>query len=258
MKNGDAAAHEMRIVEQFNAQANAFGKVPAHLAGIDNLIKLCGIGWDDTVIDVACGPGLLACEFARHARRVVGSDIASAMLEKAAERAVEMRLENLSWVRSDAYALPFPDGSFDIVATRYSMHHMLEPARLMKELLRLCRRGGRVIVADVCIEESCVGAYDRLELIRDDSHVHALSPREFEGIFEAKSFTELRRAFFPIDIELDAQIKASHFKSEEDVAKFRQLVTGDLGRGELGVAVHMMDGKLFYSCPILALCGVKS
>ena len=258
MEKTDAASHEKRIIEQFDAQAKSFGKVPGHLAGIDTLARLCGLGQNDEVIDIACGPGLLACEFAKTAKGVTGTDISPVMLEKASARAKEMKLGNMSLIRSDAYALSFPDGSFDIVATRYSMHHMLEPEHLMKEMLRLCRKGGRILVADVCVESSCVEAYDKLELIRDDSHVHALTPQEFESLFARKDFIQLRREAFPIDIDLETQIKASCFKSEKDAGSFRQAIKSDIGRGRLGVAARIEDGRTVYACPILALCGVKA
>ncbi len=258
MKSIDAASHEKRIVEQFNAQSSTFDRVPAHLAGIDILEKLCGIGWDDEAIDVACGPGILACEFAKAAKSVTGADIAPGMLEKAKARAREMEVGNASFVQADASYLPFPDGAFDIAATRYSLHHMLKPAILMAEMLRVSRKGGRVLAADVCIAPECVEAYDALELIRDDSHVHALTPQEFEELFAKRGFAEIRRAPFSIDIELEAQIKASCFRSEEDAGKFRQAIEQDIGRGKLGVEAKRVDGKTFYSCPILALCGVKA
>lgn len=247
--------HEKRIVEQFNAQAASFGRIPAHLAGMETLAELCGIGRDDAAVDLACGPGLLSCAFAKDARSATGCDLAPAMLEKARERAREMKLENASFVEADACATPFPDESFDIAATRYSLHHMLEPARLLSEMKRLCRKGGRVLAADVCIDERRVALYDELELLRDSSHVHALTPLEFEGVFAAQGFAGVRRASFRIEIELEAQIAASRFGDEAGVEKFRRTITKE--GANAGVEVREEGGKVFYSCPVLALCGVK-
>ena len=76
------AAHRTEIVGQFSRQAIPFAKVPGHLGAMDLLLEISGAGSEDSVLDVACGPGLLACEFARRAKAVTGLDITEAMLEQ--------------------------------------------------------------------------------------------------------------------------------------------------------------------------------
>jgi len=253
------AAHQRRILEQFDAQSKGFSKVSGHFTGIETLLAISGVGADSEVLDIACGPGLLACEFAKAAKHVAGADISQEMLRKAAERAASMRQENLSWVRSDAYALPFPDASFDVVTTRYSLHHLLEPARLVVEMLRVCRKGGRMLVCDVVVPDACCAAYDALELIRDDSHVHALGEREFQSLQRNPSFDGVTAVEFGIEIELEEQVAASKFKSQEDAAEFcRRIIDSSAASGSLGVEVELRDGRCFYRCPIKAFSAVKA
>jgi ubiquinone/menaquinone biosynthesis C-methylase UbiE len=64
--------HNAEIVSQFTKQAIPFTQLPGHLDSIQMLINMSGVGGNDTVLDVACGPGIVACEFARVARHVTG------------------------------------------------------------------------------------------------------------------------------------------------------------------------------------------
>ena len=81
MSEQDAGNHQATIVEQFSRQAIPFAKVPGHLDAIGLLLEISAVSRDDLVLDVACGPGLVACEFARTARQVTGIDITPAMIK---------------------------------------------------------------------------------------------------------------------------------------------------------------------------------
>ena len=75
--------HHQQIINQFTQQAIPFAQLPGHLDSIDLLLELTNPTRQDSVLDLACGPGLVACAFARHAGQVTGIDITPAMLEQA-------------------------------------------------------------------------------------------------------------------------------------------------------------------------------
>ena len=52
-------------------------------------------------------------------------------------------------IRATSGALPYADGAFDIVVTRFSMHHFLDPIGVLREMVRVCAPGGRVVVMDM-------------------------------------------------------------------------------------------------------------
>ena len=140
--------HKGKIVEQFSRQAIPFTQVPGHLDSIQILIEMVGVTGKDNVLDVACGPGLVACEFARYAKQVKGVDITPAMIEQAEARQRQLGLKNLNWVLDDVAPLPFVDNSFSLVITRYSFHHFLTPQNSLYEMIRVSSRcksagGGR-------------------------------------------------------------------------------------------------------------------
>ena len=85
MTNDEKAGHQAAILDQFTRQAVPFSNQPAHSQEIflDLLLQMSGAGPADTVLDVACGPGLVALAFAARARHVTGIDLTPAMIARA-------------------------------------------------------------------------------------------------------------------------------------------------------------------------------
>lgn len=104
---------------------------------------------DETLLDLGSGPGAMMRAAGGFVRRVVACDLSPAMLRVAATES--RRAERLvpPRVAADAIALPFRDGSFDLVACRHAARLLGEPERLAREVHRVLRRGGRVAICDV-------------------------------------------------------------------------------------------------------------
>src|SRR5262245_25161222 len=187
------------ILDQFTRQAVPFAEMPAHSNDEANrlLITLAQVGPADTVLDVACGPGLVACALAEVARQVTGLDLTPAMIEQARIRQRSRGQENLTWVVGDAVPLPFPDDSFSVVVTRYSFHHFLDPKAVLAEMVRVCQPGGRVAVIDVFTSSpEQAEAYNRVEKLRDPSHVRALSVEELTRLCSDAGLREMTTECF--------------------------------------------------------------
>jgi ubiquinone/menaquinone biosynthesis C-methylase UbiE len=102
----------------------------------------------ERVLDVACGSGNGAIAAARRAwGGVVGADFVPALLERGRERAAAERLE-IEFVEADAEALPFADGEFDVVMSIFGAMFAPDHQRAANELLRVCRPGGRIGMAN--------------------------------------------------------------------------------------------------------------
>src|SRR5580765_2784277 len=102
-----ATEHKEQILDQFTRQAVPFATATAirNEDALNRIVKMAEAGPDDTVLDVACGPGLLACAFARVARHVTGIDMTPAMLEQAHKTQQEQSLKNVSWLPGNVYSL---------------------------------------------------------------------------------------------------------------------------------------------------------
>jgi ubiquinone/menaquinone biosynthesis C-methylase UbiE len=252
----DSKEHKQNIIEQFSKQAIPFTKLAGHFDSMQLLVDMSKAGAEDNVLDVACGPGLVACEFARHCAHVTGVDITPKMIKQAKISQSEKRLGNMSWDIGEAYPLPYEDDTFSLVITRYSFHHFHDVRQALAEMMRVCKPGGRVLVADVGIAPDKSEAYDKLEMIRDHSHVHALTTEEFEELFMTSGLHKCRKSEYGVDIELEAQIAAS-FPKEEDVPKLRAMVTNDIGKDRLGINARRFGGDVIYTVPVSVYTGYK-
>src|SRR5262249_34000248 len=173
--------HQRLILEQFTKQAVPFSQMQNHSP--DLLLAASGAGPEDTVLDVACGPGLMGCAFAKVARHVTGIDLTPAMIEQAKVLQQADGPTNLTWHVGDVQRLPFAATSFSLVFTRYSFHHFLDPMAVLAEMVRVCSPGGRVVVVDVFTTgPDQAEAYNRMEKLRDPSHVRALALEELTGL----------------------------------------------------------------------------
>ncbi len=255
----DAERQNQLIIEQFTAQAAPFAKLAAHSAedSLRLVREAVGVGAGDVVLDVACGPGIVACDFARHASRVAGLDLTPAMIERARAHQAEQGLTNLDWRVGDVSSLPFEPCSFDVAFTRYSFHHLLNPAGALAELVRVARPGGRVVVVDVYSSSAEQGAaYDQAEKLRDPSHVRALGLDELTGLFEKAGLEDLATCFYGLDVDLDELLQAS--APEPGAAdEVRRIFREDVGVDRLGVNARWADGAIAFTFPIVILVGRK-
>jgi ubiquinone/menaquinone biosynthesis C-methylase UbiE len=101
----------------------------------------------ERVLDVACGSGNAAIAAARRFAEVVGVDYVPELLAHARERAAAEGLE-AEFVEGDAQALPFDDGSFDVVLSTFGAMFAPDQEKTASELLRVCRSGGRIGMAN--------------------------------------------------------------------------------------------------------------
>jgi SAM-dependent methyltransferase len=176
------------VRDRFTKTAEVFGDYAvAHRATeAETLAHMVSANGKDCAVDLACGPGTLALRFARHVRWICGLDFTPAILQRARDTAAhEGLLEKLTFAIGDAQALPFADNSLDLAVTSYSLHHISDPARVISEMSRVVRTGGRVGLIDIeAPEDPKVRALNhRIEFIRDHSHAKTMTQREFESMF---------------------------------------------------------------------------
>ena len=251
----NADEHQQLILEQFTKQAVPFSQMQNHSPEL--LLIASGAGQEDTVLDVACGPGLMACAFAKVARHVTGIDLTPAMIEQARVLQQSHGLTNLTWHVGDVQPLPFDAASFSLVFTRYSFHHLLDPKAVLAEMVRVCSAGGRVVVVDVFTSNpEQAEAYNRTEKLRDPSHVRALALDELTGLFSAAGFRDVRPQFYKHEVELEQVLQRS-FPNPGDADKIRQMFVDDLGVNCLGVGANLIEGIIHYAYPIVVLVGKK-
>ncbi len=108
-------------------------------------IQRMGIKPGDRVLEVGVGTGINATLYPRDCA-VTGIDLSDSMLEKARERVARNGLSNVRLLEMDAADLKFADNSFDIVYAPYLISVVPDPVAVAREMRRVCRPGGRIIV----------------------------------------------------------------------------------------------------------------
>jgi len=248
--------HDELIRDQFTRQARAFNSA-APIANVDALQLIVDAGKpgpEDRVLDVACGGGLVGRAFAPHVRHATGIDVTPAMLDEARRAAAQNGLTNTSWDQGDVTTLPYADESFSIVATRFSFHHFVDPLRVLKEMARVCKPGGRIVVADSCPSEDAAkaAAFNRLEKLRDPSHTRALPLSEIKALFDAAGLGEPQVVFSELR-DVVSNLLARSFPNPGDDVKIVAMFRASAADDSLGIPVRLDGDAIHYAYPV-AIC----
>ena len=249
-------SHQDLILDQFTRQAAPFStaKTIADESALRLLVEFSGAGCEDTVLDVACGGGLVVCAFAQAVHHATGIDVTPAMLERARALAASKGLGNVSWDRGDVESLPYPDATFSIVVSRFTFHHFLNPLAVLREMLRVCAPSGRVVVADVEAAADPVKAaeFNRMEKLRDPSHVRAMPIAELRGLFGAAGLRKPRTTAYELRDELENLLQRS-FPNPGDDGRIREMFAASAIDDRLGIPVRREGDRIHYAYPVAVL-----
>jgi len=179
--------HLDRVRDRFTRTAEAFAQFALTVRSdeAERLAALSAPRSDARVLDLACGPGTFTRPVALRARFVVGVDLTPAMLDQARQASARAGLANVAFACADANALPFGDSAVDLALCAYSLHHFLHPARTVRELCRVVRRGGKVAVVDLIVPQGAdAEAHTGIERARDSSHANSLGRSELFSLLD--------------------------------------------------------------------------
>lgn len=192
-----------RVIEQFTRNAKGYVHDSGFAGGKDleaaaELLQPTG---DDLLLDVATGGGHTALFFSPMVRSVVASDLTMPMLKKAQEYiGDETDVDNIVFRVADAEDLPFPSGSFTIVTCRIAPHHFPDVPKALSEFYRVLRRKlGRIAIIDTLLPDDpeIADYYQRMEALRDPTHVRAYTRQQWTQMVEEAGFKVEKTAIFP-------------------------------------------------------------
>ena len=185
--------HETLVGEQFGARAEAYVSSAVHAGGedLEQLAAIAGARPAARLLDLGCGGGHVGFRLARLVGQVVAYDLSPDMLWAVAAEAAKRGLGNIVTEQGMAERLPFADGSFDMVASRYSAHHWRDLAACLAEARRVLKVGGLAVFMDVVAPASALADtyLQTVELLRDPSHVRDYSVEEWLRAVTAAGFS---------------------------------------------------------------------
>ncbi|WP_455241863.1 class I SAM-dependent methyltransferase [Petrachloros mirabilis] len=132
-----------------------FGKV--FHEGRESAIRNLNVQPNERILEVGVGTGIALPMYPRHCQ-IVAIDFSEGMLEIAKKRAVEHQMDHVTLHRMDAGAMDFTDSSFDTVVAAYVVTAVPDYRKVVSEMIRVCRPGGRIIMLNHFSNENKVVA----------------------------------------------------------------------------------------------------
>jgi len=166
-------------VKRFFAEhAEDYSRSQSHAQGsdLDALMRALKPKRFEVALDVATGTGFTAVALAGLVGHVTGIDVTDEMLAQAGRLARERGRTNIRFELGDALKIDYPNSSFDLVTTRRATHHFENVPKFLREARRVLRSGGRLGIVDMSPPEGAEAFSNRIERLRDKSHVKAFTP----------------------------------------------------------------------------------
>jgi ubiquinone/menaquinone biosynthesis C-methylase UbiE len=174
----------------FGVHARDYSKSRSHARGSDlkALLKALKPKKSEVALDVATGTGFTAVALAKLVGHATGIDLTDEMLSQANLLARDEGCTNVRFELGDALEINYPDSSFDIVTTRRATHHFGDVPRFLREARRVLRPTGRLGIVDMSPPEGAEALSNRIEKLRDSSHVRAFTPSAWKSMVSRAGF----------------------------------------------------------------------
>ena len=152
---------------------------------LEKILQFIQISDGMRILDLGCGSGYLSFPVARNnpGCEVIGLDIVSDTLRANRSRANKEGIKNLTFVSYDGIDFPFEDDSFDLVVTRYALHHFPDIGHSIGEMSRVLKEGGKLFISDPCPNECDTERFvDDYMRLKKDGHIKFYTKDEWKSL----------------------------------------------------------------------------
>lgn len=254
--------HHERVRREFSKQAPRYGEKgfaltsPEHLQWmVDNL----DLQPHFAILDVAAGTGHLGRAIAPYVKHVVALDATPEMLGEGRRQAEQDGIGNIVFEQGLAENLPYPNGTFNMVVSRFAIHHFVDPHIPVEEMVRVSRPDGRVAVIDLVSpeDEALAATYNRLERLRDPSHAKALSASDLKKLVRDAGLDIVHIVSREVDVHVDRWLELT-----ETIPEIRRTIVEELtqdleGVKKTGMRPSLRNQELMFQQTWLIILGVK-
>lgn len=211
----------------------------------------------DVCLDVACGSGPVAAALGPRVRHVTAVDAAPAPARRSgpdgrtptvlfSTARAHLGDPDTPTVRADAAALPYRDGAFSLVTSRFSLHRLGDPALTLREMMRVCRPGGRVVIAEVVRPNLAGPERDLLERLRDPAHPGTPSLAKLTEMISAAGGSVRRLDVFTVERPVEPWLAGASDPGSAD--RIRRALTVEVDGGpRTGAKPRVIGGELWFT-----------
>ena len=171
--------------EESFAEAGFYNRQTQDSEHLNKILEFVKISEGMRILDLGTGSGYLSFPIAKNnpGCEVIGLDIVNAALETNRMRADSEGIKNLLFISYDGIDFPFEEKSFDLVVTRYALHHFPDIEHSIGEVSRVLKNGGRLFISDPCPNECDTERFiDDYMRLKKDGHIKFYTKDEWIDI----------------------------------------------------------------------------
>jgi ubiquinone/menaquinone biosynthesis C-methylase UbiE len=241
--------HTQAVQKQFTRTAEAFSTLAVRDTPevVDEKVAFIKPELTDVALDVACGPGTLVLALAPRVRLARGVDLTEEMVRRARRAQTERNISNAAFDLGEAEHLPYASASFDLVTCQCSVHHMPKPELALKEMARVMKPEGRLVIIDTLGPESDskFDLHNRIETVRDPSHTLSLRLTTLLEMFERLGLEIARQTLKRRQRSFNQwMLRAGLEPSDKRYHEARKLVEESIPGDRAGFAPQLQDGDI--------------
>ncbi len=178
----------------FNSNATNYSNSDSHKndSDLEILMNSMELSGDMIGLDIATGSGFTAIKMATYIKKVYALDFAENMLRETRKLANENGMDNIEVVKAPVEELPYTDNFFDVVTCRRAAHHFMDKEKFLKESYRVLKNNGMIGIDDMTASDDNVENLNRLERLRDHTHMYAESPERWAQLLKDQGFRDIK------------------------------------------------------------------
>lgn len=197
-----------KINKSFDKQATKFESEDMNFVNEEYLKKCVSeleLKKDNIVLEVAAGTCACGRSIAPHVKSVTCLDATPSMLAIGKEQAEKQNIDNIKFLTGYIEDIPYSDNTFDVVICRHAFHHFTNVDAPFKEMERVLKPGGKLVIIDMELtDKELRKVRDKIESIRDDSHVMTLTRKDIENLYDNNNVKIIKESCSKVCVSVDA------------------------------------------------------
>ncbi len=182
------------------AEADFYNRQMQDEAHLKSIMDFLSVSPGMNILDLGTGSGYLSFALAKKYSTVsiVGLDIVEKTLKNNQSRADEENIRNICFVNYNGIDFPFENNVFDLVVSRYALHHFPDIKKSLSEVFRVLKNGGLFFISDAAPNENDSGFIDEYMQVNQDGHIKFYTYEEWIQLCEKSGFQFLKSFYSSI------------------------------------------------------------